>query len=134
TKDRYTIIQGFAGVGKSTMLEQGTLLIEQAQALRGNDKIDVIGLAPTHAAVNELKEKGIPAQTTQSLLKDLLTGDTTPDKYKNTLFLLDESSMASNAQFDAFTALVNHSGARATFLGDMHQLQSKEAGKPFELA
>ncbi|MGR5187332.1 conjugative transfer relaxase/helicase TraI [Photobacterium damselae] len=134
THDRYTIIQGFAGVGKSTMLEQGKTLIEQTQALRGNASIDVLGLAPTHAAVNELKEKGIPAQTTQSLLKDLLMGDTTPDKYKNTLFLLDESSMASNAQFDAFTALVNNAGARATFLGDIYQLQSKEAGKPFELA
>ncbi|MGR5372581.1 conjugative transfer relaxase/helicase TraI [Photobacterium damselae] len=134
THDRYTIVQGFAGVGKSTMLEQGKTLIEQTQALHGNVKIDVLGLAPTHAAVNELKEKGIPAQTTQSLLKDLLTGDTTPDKYKNTLFLLDESSMASNAQFDAFTALVNNSGARATLLGDIYQLQSKEAGKPFELA
>ncbi|EEZ39063.1 conjugative transfer relaxase/helicase TraI [Photobacterium damselae] len=134
TNDRYTIVQGFAGVGKSTMLEQGKTLIEQTQALHGNANIDVLGLAPTHAAVNELKEKGIPAQTTQSLLKDLLTGDTTPDKYKNTLFLLDESSMASNAQFDAFTALVNNSGARATLLGDIYQLQSKEAGKPFELA
>ena len=134
THDRYTIVQGFAGVGKSTMLEQGKTLIEQTQALHGNAKIEVLGLAPTHTAVNELKEKGIPAQTTQSLLKDLLMGDTTPDKYKNTLFLLDESSMASNAQFDAFTALVNNSGARATFLGDIYQLQSKEAGKPFELA
>ncbi|MDP2568471.1 AAA family ATPase [Photobacterium damselae subsp. piscicida] len=134
THDRYTIVQGFAGVGKSTMLEQGKTLIEQTQALRGNAKIEVLGLAPTHAAVNELKEKGIPAQTTQSLLKDLLMGDTTPDKYRNTLFLLDESSMASNAQFDAFTALVNNAGARATFWGDIYQLQSKEAGKPFELA
>ncbi|MCD9554507.1 conjugative transfer relaxase/helicase TraI [Photobacterium carnosum] len=134
TNDQYTIVQGFAGVGKSTMLEQGTLLIEQAQAIQKNTPITVLGLAPTHAAVNELKEKGIPAQTTQSLLKDVMTGDTLPEKYANTLFLLDESSMASNAQFDAFTTLVNNSGARATFLGDIYQLQSKEAGKPFELA
>ena len=134
TNDQYTIVQGFAGVGKSTMLEQGTLLIEQAQAIQKNTPITVLGLAPTHAAVNELKEKGIPAQTTQSLLKEVMTGDTLPEKYVNTLFLLDESSMASNAQFDAFTTLVNNSGAKATFLGDIYQLQSKEAGKPFELA
>lgn len=134
TNDQYTIVQGFAGVGKSTMLEQGTLLIEQTQAIQKNTPITVLGLAPTHAAVNELKEKGIPAQTTQSLLKEVMTGDTLPEKYVNTLFLLDESSMASNGQFDAFTTLVNHSGARATFLGDIYQLQSKEAGKPFELA
>ncbi|WP_232613387.1 AAA family ATPase [Photobacterium carnosum] len=134
TNDQYTIVQGFAGMGKSTMLEQGTLLIEQAQTIQKTTLITVIGLAPTHAAVNELKEQGIPAQTTQSLLKDVMTGDTLPEKYANTLFLLDESSMASNAQFDTFTTLVNNSGARATFLGDIYQLQSKEAGKPFELA
>ncbi|MCD9477133.1 conjugative transfer relaxase/helicase TraI [Photobacterium phosphoreum] len=134
TQDQYTMIQGFAGVGKSTLLEQGKLLIEQTLTLQGNDKIDILGLAPTHAAVNELRDKGIPAQTTQSLLKDIQTGDSTSDKYKNTVFLLDESSMASNIQFDTFTALVEQSGARVTFLGDIYQLQSKEAGKPFELA
>ncbi|WP_305810563.1 conjugative transfer relaxase/helicase TraI [Photobacterium leiognathi] len=134
TADRYTIVQGFAGVGKSTLLKQGRMLIEHTLSLQGNDKVDILGLAPTHAAVNELRDKGIPAQTTQSLLKDIQTGDTTADNYRNTLFLLDESSMASNAQFDAFTALVEQSGARATLLGDIYQLQSKAAGKPFELA
>lgn len=134
TSDTFVGVQGFAGVGKSTMLEQGVALIHHVQAMQGDKPIDVIGLAPTHAAVNELKEKGIAAQTSQSLLRDFLTGATSPEKYRNTLFLLDESSMTSNEQIDKFGALIEQSGARAVLLGDIYQLQSKEAGKPFELA
>ena len=134
TPDRYVGIQGFAGTGKSTMLEQGITLIHQVQAMSANNPVKVIGLAPTHAAVNELKEKGVDSQTSQSLLRDFTHGAVDPKHYHNTLFLLDESSMTSNAQLDGFTKLVEQSGAKVAFLGDMYQLQSKEAGKPFELA
>ncbi|MBE8574122.1 conjugative transfer relaxase/helicase TraI [Vibrio sp. OPT18] len=134
TNDTFVGVQGFAGVGKSTMLEQGVSLIHHVQNLKGDKPLDVVGLAPTHAAVNELKEKGIAAQTSQSLLRDFLTGATAPEKYRNTLFLLDESSMTSNAQLKQFGTLVEQAGARAVLLGDIYQLQSKEAGKPFELA
>ncbi|GEK15901.1 conjugative transfer relaxase/helicase TraI [Aliivibrio fischeri] len=134
TTDQFVGVQGFAGVGKSTMLEQGIALVHHVQELKNETPINVIGLAPTHTAVNELKEKGVTSQTSQSLLRDFLTGAPDAKKYSNTLFLLDESSMISNAQMNDFGALVEQSGARAVMLGDMYQLQSKEAGKPFELA
>lgn len=134
TPDQFVGVQGFAGVGKSTMLEQGIALVHHVQELQNETPINVIGLAPTHAAVNELKDKGVVSQTSQSLLRDFLTGAVNPEKYSNTLFLLDESSMSSNSQMNDFGALVEQSGARAVMLGDMYQLQSKEAGKPFELA
>lgn len=134
TPDRYVGIQGFAGVGKSTMLEQGIALIHHVQAMTPQKPIEVIGLAPTHAAVNELKEKGVVSQTSQSLLRDFTHGAVDPKRYSNTLFLLDESSMTSNTQLDSFTKLVEQSGAKVALLGDIYQLQSKEAGKPFELA
>ncbi|MEZ9752396.1 AAA family ATPase, partial [Vibrio sp. 10N.261.54.A11] len=63
-----------------------------------NQPSQVIGLAPTHAAVSELKSKGVNAQTLESLLSDLRRGTTSPEDYKNTLFFLDESSMVSNRQ------------------------------------
>ncbi|WP_220783518.1 conjugative transfer relaxase/helicase TraI, partial [Shewanella sairae] len=133
TKDQFVGIQGFAGTGKSTMLEQGISLVNMAQTLF-DDKTQFIGLAPTHAAVNELKDKGVKSQTTQSLLQDYKTGALEPSRLSNTVFLLDESSMSSNKQLDSFTELAKESGARVVMLGDIHQLQSKEAGKPFELA
>jgi len=144
--DRFIAIQGLAGTGKSTMLETGIDLIKQCENMvseisekqhtknEPQAKTQFIGLAPTHAAVNELKDKNVQSQTVQSLLSNFLSQDAKPNQYSNTVFLLDESSMTSNAQMDKFTQLVETTGARAVFLGDTHQLTSTDAGKPFELA
>ncbi|WP_394230796.1 conjugative transfer relaxase/helicase TraI [Shewanella colwelliana] len=146
TPDRFIAIQGLAGTGKSTMLETGIDLIKQSESMvseiskkqhsknEPQTKTQFIGLAPTHAAVNELKDKNVQSQTVQSLLSNFLSQETKPNQYSNTVFLLDESSMISNAQMDRFTQLIETTGARAVFLGDTHQLTSQEAGKPFELA
>jgi len=133
TSDRFVAVQGLAGTGKSTMLENNIALIHSIETLSGKET-RVIGLAPTHAAVNELKRKGVEAQTLQSLLTDIDKGKTTSTQYSNTLFFLDESSMVGNQQMKNFTKLVEKSNAKAVLLGDMHQLQSLSAGKPFELA
>ena len=133
TPDRFVAVQGLAGVGKSTMLESGIKLVESIKA-DTEEKTTFIGLAPTHAAVNELKAKGVQSQTAQSLLTDFLSEKHTPGQFRNTVFFLDESSMTSNQQIDQFTELVNVTGARAVKLGDMYQLTSQAAGKPFELA
>ncbi|MPY24478.1 conjugative transfer relaxase/helicase TraI [Shewanella sp. YLB-07] len=151
TPDRFVAVQGLAGTGKSTLLETGITLVKHSEMLvngsSGNEKdseqkasaaagknTQFIGLASTHAAVNELKDKHVQSQTVQSLLSHFLSRDVKPDQYAHTVFLLDESSMTSNAQMDKFTCLIAATGARAVFLGDTHQLTSTEAGKPFELA
>jgi len=57
TSDRISGVQGFAGTGKTFMLNH---VREKAE----NQKMDVIGLAPTNVAVNELKDSaGIKSQT-----------------------------------------------------------------------
>lgn len=143
TKDRFVAIQGLAGTGKSTMLETGIALVHHSEALldkqqtqtgKNTPKTTFIGLAPTHAAVNELKDKNVASQTVQSLLSNFLSQEPTPNQYANTVFLLDESSMTGNAQMDKFTQLIESTGARAVFIGDKFQLTAQEAGKPFELA
>lgn len=138
TKDRFVGVQGLAGTGKSTMLETGIELVKQSESLLNTQPnktpTQFIGLAPTHAAVNELKDKNVESQTVQSLLSNFLSQEAKPDQYANTVFLLDETSMTSNAQMDKFTHLIETTGARAVFLGDIKQLTSQEAGKPFELA
>ncbi|MGX9520564.1 conjugative transfer relaxase/helicase TraI [Vibrio mediterranei] len=132
TSDRFVAIQGFAGTGKSTMLEQGIELVHQASHL--TQETAFIGLAPTHAAVGELQEKGVNAQTLQSVLADFTKHGVNPDHH-NAVFLLDESSMTSNALTNTFVQMVTQTpGARAVFLGDMAQLQSISSGKPFQLA
>ncbi|MDP6187505.1 MAG: AAA family ATPase, partial [Pseudomonadales bacterium] len=114
--------------GKSTMLKQAITLTQTH-----NSDAQFQGLAPTHAAVNELKDKGVPAQTIQSFLQAMRTQESAPEQYQGTVFLVDESSMLSNRQMDALTDTLSQIGARAVLLGDKAQLQSQEAGKPFEL-
>ncbi|MFA0210139.1 AAA family ATPase, partial [Vibrio artabrorum] len=134
TKDAFVAVQGLAGTGKSTMLESNIELIHSASDVGKNKPDNIIGLAPTHAAVSELKEKGVDAQTLESLLTGLRSKQTQPSDYANTLFFLDESSMVSNRQAREFTDLVIQSQSKAVLLGDKEQLLSLSAGKPFELA
>ncbi|MBD1576967.1 conjugative transfer relaxase/helicase TraI [Vibrio sp. S11_S32] len=128
TTDRFIAIQGFAGTGKSTMLEQAIKITNEHK-----EGITFKGLAPTHSAVNELKEKGVPSQTVQSFLQAMNTKESVSNQYQNTVFLVDETSMMSNKQIDTLNQTLSSVGARAVYLGDKDQLQSQEAGKPFEL-
>ncbi|MGR5527504.1 conjugative transfer relaxase/helicase TraI [Vibrio maritimus] len=134
TKDSFVAVQGIAGTGKSTMLESNIELIQHATQAGKNQPSQVLGLAPTHAAVSELESKGVKAQTLESLLSDVRRGVASPEGYKNTLFFLDESSMVSNQQAKELSDLVLQSGSKTTLLGDKEQLLSLSAGKPFELA
>ncbi|HAS6021742.1 TPA: conjugative transfer relaxase/helicase TraI [Vibrio vulnificus] len=134
TQDSFVAIQGLAGTGKSTMLESNIELIQLVRAASQLPEQNVIGLAPTHAAISELESKGVKAQTLESLLSDIRQGNRDASDYQHTLFFLDESSMVSNKQAKEFTELVNASQSKAVLLGDKEQLLSLSAGKPFELA
>ena len=133
TKDTFVAVQGLAGTGKSTMLGSNIELIHQTTAASKQKPDNVIGLAPTHAAVSELEKKGVKAQTLESLLTDVRRGVKTAEDYNNSLFFLDESSMASNRQTKEITDLVLASGSKTVLLGDKEQLLSQSAGKPFEM-
>ncbi len=135
SKDRFVAIQGLAGTGKSTMLETNIDLIKSVENLPSNKKPNrVLGLAPTNAAVKELKEKNVEAQTLASFLTDLERGVTQPEDYQGSLIFLDESSMVSNRIMKQFMEVIQKTDSKAVFLGDREQLLSQEAGKPFDLA
>ena len=134
TKDSFVAIQGLAGTGKSTMLGSNIELIQLVKEACQQPEQNILGLAPTHAAVSELESKGVKAQTLESLLSDIRQGNREASDYQHTLFFLDESSMVSNKQADEFTKLVNDSQSKTAKLGDKEQLLSLSAGKPFELA
>ncbi|HCA9072497.1 TPA: AAA family ATPase, partial [Klebsiella pneumoniae] len=89
--DRFTVVQGYAGVGKTT---QFRAVMSAISLLPEETRPRVIGLAPTHRAVGEMQSAGVEARTTASFLHDtqlLQRNGQTPD-FSNTLFLLDESS------------------------------------------
>lgn len=132
TSDRFTVVQGYAGVGKTT---QFRAVMSAISLLPEETRPRVIGLGPTHRAVGEMQSAGVDARTTASFLHDtqlLQRNGQTPD-FSNTLFLLDESSMVGLADMAKAHSLIVAGGGRAVSSGDNDQLQPIAPGQPFRL-
>lgn len=136
TKDRFINIQGFAGVGKTFMLQE---IKEQAD----KRNINLVGMAPSGAAANLLaKETGIETKTVQKHLMEGLQNlnqekqsqqSKQPPKQRQ-LWLIDEASFISTKQALAISKLATKQNAQVVLLGDKKQLAGVEAGKPFATA
>ncbi|EJC3639250.1 conjugative transfer relaxase/helicase TraI [Salmonella enterica] len=132
TKDRFTVVQGYAGVGKTT---QFRAVMSAVNMLSESEHPRVVGLGPTHRAVGEMRSAGVDAQTLASFLHDTQMQQRSgemPD-FSNTLFLLDESSMVGNTDMARAYALIAAGGGRAVASGDTDQLQAIAPGQPFRL-
>ncbi len=126
TSDRFTMIQGFAGTGKTTMTKSVIEVIQTANEL-GNTQLDIIAIAPTHQAVKEMRALGITAQTLKSFL---IEQEDNPTLSSQSLVLLDESSMVSNRDAARLVSFIDAANSRCTLLGDVSQHQAIESGKP----
>ncbi|HDS6520163.1 TPA: conjugative transfer relaxase/helicase TraI [Klebsiella oxytoca] len=132
TPDRFTVVQGYAGVGKTT---QFRAVMSAISLLPEETRPRVIGLGPTHRAVGEMQSAGVEAQTTASFLHDtqLQQRNGQTPEFSNTLFLLDESSMVGLSDTAKALSLIAAGGGRAVLSGDTDQLQSISPGQPFRL-
>ncbi|QKJ89284.1 IncF plasmid conjugative transfer DNA-nicking and unwinding protein TraI (plasmid) [Paramixta manurensis] len=130
--DRFTAVQGYAGTGKTTQFRAVQAAID---TLPEGDRPVIIGLAPTHRAVKEMRDNGIEAQTLKSFVTDwqqrTAAGETV--RYDRTLFLIDESSMIGNQDTAAAYRAITAGDGRAVPVGDVAQLESPESGAPFQL-
>ena len=127
TPDRVAAVQGFAGVGKTTMLNiYKDLMDKKGQSL--------VMLAPTGTAREKIQdETGIKSQTMHSLLYQMESAeehDRLPD-YSNTTLIVDESSLIGSNNFHQLSRLSRLTNSRLMPLGDRLQLGAIEAGKPF---
>lgn len=120
--DRIQGIQGWAGVGKTTVLATVRTAVE-AQGY------EVQGFAPTSRAARQLRDAGIEAGTLQGFLACSPQPDSAPERKH--FYFLDESSLASTNQMREFLARLG-SDDRALLVGDTRQHQGVEAGRPFE--
>ncbi|MCK6407138.1 MAG: relaxase domain-containing protein [Rhodocyclaceae bacterium] len=120
TQNRVVGVQGKAGTGKTTLLEQF-----RRQAEAAGYRIE--GVAPSHSAVKALGEAGIPAQTLQGWE---VSGGKGLDA--RSIVLLDESSLASAKQVATVLRVAEAAGARVVLIGDSGQYQAVDAGKAFE--
>ncbi len=124
SRDRIHGLQGLAGTGKTTTLET----IKEGAESKG---YAVEGFAPTSRATGQLREAGISANTLQSFLARGGQDQTAGDPASRHLYMLDESSLASTRQMQAFLAKVGPQD-RVLVIGDIRQHQGVDAGRPFE--
>ncbi|MBK5017670.1 MobF family relaxase [Pantoea sp. S62] len=130
--DRFTAVQGYAGVGKTTQFDAVKTAID---TLPETVRPVVIGLGPTHRAVKEMRSIGIEGQTMKSFLLDWQQRTAAGEKvsYDNTLFLIDEASMLGNQDTAEALRAIAAGNGRAVMVGDVAQLESPESGAPFRL-
>ena len=121
TNDRFMAVQGFAGVGKTTILET----VKTAAEAQG---YTVMGLAPTHVAVKQLQKSQINAMTIAKFLFE------PQEKTDKTLYFVDECSMIGNQVFSDLQDKIIQTQGKGIFTGDIYQLPSVQSGKPDELS
>lgn len=133
SRDQFVGIQGYAGVGKTT---QFIAVLKALETLPAAQRPEVIGLAPTHRAVGEMAAVGVKAQTLHAFLMDANQRQQQGEvlDFKNTLFLVDESSMVGNQNLNEVLSIIAKGGGRGVLSGDTAQLLSVDSGTPFALA
>jgi conjugative relaxase-like TrwC/TraI family protein len=124
SRDRVHGLQGLAGTGKTTTLE----IIRECAECNG---YAVEGFAPTSRAAAQLRDAGISAETLQGFLARASQDQFRGDPSSRHLYMVDESSLASTRQMQAFMEKIG-SQDRVLLIGDTRQHQSVDAGKPFE--
>ena len=129
-------VQGFAGTGKTRMLNEVAKLAGGRQ---------VFGLAPSSEAARVLGvEGGIGVTTLQWLLTrygSIAEGTATEEEiaragqtFKDAVVVVDESSMVGTVQMRDLQRILAPLGvARLVLVGDSLQLRSVAAGQPFRL-
>ena len=135
-KDRVVGVQGYAGTGKTTMLDRARTLAEK-KGYR------MMGLAPSASAVQTLaSEAGIESETLQRFLarnagvgEGRLTSKGAKDMraaFSKTILVVDEGSLASTVQARDLLRIANELRIpRVVLVGDAKQLDAVDAGKPF---
>jgi Ti-type conjugative transfer relaxase TraA len=117
------LIDGQAGTGKSYTMSA----IREVYEVQGRR---VIGLAPTNAVAQDMKENGFArARTLHSELFALDKGNTQWDS--RTIIILDEAAMIDTRNMAKLAAQARDAGAKLILIGDERQLSSIERGGMF---
>ena len=135
-KDRTIGVQGYAGTGKTRMLDRARSLAEK-KGWR------MVGLAPSASAVQTLAaESGIESETLQRFLarnagiaEGRLTRKGARDMraaFRKTVLVVDEGSLASTVQARDLLRIASELRIpKLVLVGDAKQLDAVDAGKPF---
>ena len=116
--DRFNVIVGDAGTGKSTGMEAAKLVLEAAG-------YQVKGLAPSGAAVQALSEAGLDTKTVQHAFHNPKYWDDVNDK---TVIVMDEAGLVDAETMRFIQEKVAECGARLAIVGDPKQYGSVNRG------
>jgi len=119
SNDKYTFVQGYAGTGKTTVMEA----LREASLLKD---VKVFGISETNAAVLEMRESLGDAVTVTKFLNSK-----NKDIDERSLIVVDESSFIGTKNFQKILDIAEKTGARVSFWGDKDQLPAVAAGTPF---
>ena len=114
-RDFACLLRGAAGSGKTTALQP----VHSGLIASGKKPLY---LAPTRGAVKVLKDDGFENATTVAKFSH------TPEIEKNTVLIIDESSLVSAAVGHKLMWLAKQNNARLIFVGDRQQHLSVESG------
>jgi conjugative relaxase-like TrwC/TraI family protein len=120
TNNRVVGIQGYAGTGKSHMLDKTKQLIE-AQGFK------VRALAPYGNQVKALQELNVKANTLASFIRGK-----EKDIDAKTVLVIDEAGVVPTRLMEKVLRLAEKAGSRVVLLGDTAQTKAIEAGRPFD--
>lgn len=110
-------LRGAAGTGKTATLQE----IDRGVRAGGRE---VMAIAPTRSAVEELQKVGFrEAMTVSRLLED----QTAQATLRGRLLIVDEAGMISGRQMEGILKLAEREHARILFSGDTRQISSVEA-------
>ena len=119
------ILKGRAGTGKSHVL--GKLA-----SIASNEKVNIIGLAPTHKAKQELERVGYRAcDTIKGFLFKL--HNNRADLPKGSLIVIDEAGMVGNDDYSELLRVAASRSCNVILAGDERQLSSVGRGGMFEV-
>jgi conjugative relaxase-like TrwC/TraI family protein len=117
SRDLAVNIRGAAGTGKTATLRE----IDRGLRDAGHE---VLAVAPTRSAVDELEKVGFQDAMTVSRL---LEAQEPPGALRGRVLIVDEAGMVSGRQMQSLLHLAEDQGARIVFSGDTRQIPSVEA-------
>jgi conjugative relaxase-like TrwC/TraI family protein len=118
SRDRAVNIRGAAGTGKTATLQELNRGLTEARR-------EVLAVAPTMSAVEELQKVGFSNATT---IQRLLQDERAQAEARGRVLIVDEAGMVSGRQMAELLQLAERQSARIVFSGDSRQIQSVEAG------
>ncbi|TYA74913.1 MobF family relaxase [Seonamhaeicola marinus] len=120
--DLYTPLRGKAGTGKTTVLKAVADVIERKQ--------EVVALAPTNSAKDNLKEDGLTHAHTVDMF---LHSPKLQEQFKGQVMMLDEAGMVGFENFNKLMKIVDENNMRIIAVGDEKQHNSVPRGDAFRV-